>query len=85
MSRTSERNKAVATKWIIEQQLVREGKGTRDWTVDQQRDILERGKAYDDDGVAFEGQHMKSVAAYPDYAGDPDNNICGYCNIWYFF
>ena len=50
MSRASERNKAVATKWIIEQQLVREGKGTRDWTVDQQRDILERGKAYDDDG-----------------------------------
>ena len=73
MSRASERNKAVATKWIIEQQLVREGKGTRDWTVDQQRDILERGKAYDDDGVAFEGQHMKSVAAFPEYAGDPDN------------
>ncbi|MCF0134182.1 MAG: teneurin-3 [Blautia sp.] len=77
MSKTSmkERNKAIRKKWEIEQQLVQEGKGTRDWTKEQQADILdpEKGKAYDDQGRAFEGQHMKSAAEYPDYQGDPDN------------
>lgn len=71
--RTAEANKAIAAKWEIEQQLVREGKGTRDWTPEQQQDILERGKAYDENGYAFEGQHMKSVNMYPEYQGEPDN------------
>ena len=71
--RTSEANKAIAAKWAVEQQLVREGKGTRDWTPEQQKDILEKGKAYDENGLAFEGQHMKSVAAFPEYQGDPNN------------
>jgi len=31
------------------------------WTPEQQRDILEKGKAYTDDGKAFEGHHMKSA------------------------
>lgn len=77
MSRTSikERNKAIRKAWEREQQLVREGKGTRDWTKEQQQDILDpdKGKAYDDQGRAFEGQHMKSAAEYPEYQGDPDN------------
>lgn len=77
MSRTSikERNKAIRKAWEREQQLVREGTGTRDWTKEQQKDILdpEKGKAYDDQGRAFEGQHMKSAAEYPEYQGDPDN------------
>lgn len=73
--RTSDSNKAIRLKWEIEQKLVQEGKGTRDWTPDQQRDILDpsKGKAYDDEGFAFQGQHMKSVEAYPEYQGDPDN------------
>lgn len=71
--RTAEASKAVALAWANEQQRVKEGKGTRDWTPDQQRDILERGKAYDENGRAFEGQHMKSVEKYPEYQGDPDN------------
>ncbi len=71
--RTAEASKAVALAWANEQQRVKEGKGTRDWTPDQQKDILERGKAYDENGRAFEGQHMKSVEKYPEYQGDPDN------------
>ena len=70
-----ERNKAVRKAWEKEQILVQEGKGTRDWTKDQQADILDpnKGKAYDDQGRAFVGQHMKSAAKYPEYQGDPDN------------
>ena len=73
--RTAEANKAIRLAWQREQDLVRSGKGTRDWTEQQQRDILdpEKGKAYDDRGRAFEGQHMKSVEKYPEYQGDPAN------------
>lgn len=77
MSKTSikERNKAIRLAWEREQQLVQEGKGTRDWTEEQQKDILDpdKGKAYDENGRAFEGQHMKSAAEYPEYQGDPGN------------
>ena len=71
--RTAEASRAVALAWANEQQRVMEGKGIRDWTPEQQKDILERGKAYDDKGRAFEGQHMKSVEKYPEYQSDPDN------------
>ncbi len=77
MSKASikERSKAIRLAWEREQGLVSEGKGTRDWTEAQQKDILDpdKGKAYDDNGRAFEGQHMKSAAEYPEYQGDPDN------------
>lgn len=79
--RTAEASKAVRVAWANEQKLVSEGKGTRDWTPKQQEEILELGKAYyhsddpDDvnDGKAFEGHHMKSAEAYPEYQGDPEN------------
>ncbi|MDD4212889.1 MAG: hypothetical protein PHY42_05800 [Bacilli bacterium] len=71
--RTAEANKAINDAWLREQQLVSEGKGTRDWTHKQQKDILERGKAYDDDGKVLEGHHMKNVATNPEYQGNPDN------------
>lgn len=71
--RTAESNKAILAAWNKEQELVQEGKGTREWTPKQQQDILEKGKAYDDDGVAFQGQHMKSAEVYPEYQGDPGN------------
>lgn len=77
MSKTSikERNKAIRLAWEQEQELVSEGKGTRDWSQAQQKDILDsdKGKAYDENGRAFEGQHMKSAAEYPEYQSDPDN------------
>lgn len=71
--RTSEASKAVKEAWEKERQLVLEGKGTRDWTLEQQQAIIERGKAYDENGKAFEGHHMKSAEAYPEYQGDPAN------------
>lgn len=73
--RTAEANQAIKLAWEREQELVREGKSSRDWTKEQQKDILdpEKGKAYDEKGRAFEGQHMKSVAEYPEYQGNPDN------------
>lgn len=77
--RTIQATKAVLAAWTREQELVKEGKGTRDWTPKQQQDILERGRAYeyedadDEVGKAFEGQHMKSVESYPEYQGNPDN------------
>lgn len=71
--RTAEASKAVRLAWQREQELVQEGKGTRDWTPDQQRDILKKGKAYNNDGITFEGHHMKSVEQYPEYQGEPNN------------
>lgn len=79
--RTSEASRAVRAAWQKEQELVSAGKGTRDWTPEQQKEILELGKAYyhsedpDDsnDGKAFEGHHMKSAETYPEYQGDPEN------------
>lgn len=71
--RTAESNKAILAAWNKEQELVQEGKGTRGWTPQQQQDILEKGKAYDDNGKAFEGQHMKSAEMYPEYQGEPGN------------
>lgn len=77
MSKTSikERNKAIRLAWEREKELVSKGEGTRDWSQDQQKDILDpdKGKAYDENGRAFEGQHMKSAAEYPEYQGDPNN------------
>ena len=57
--RTADASKAIRLAWEKEQQRVLEGEGTRDWTEKQQQDIIDRGKAYDEDGKAFEGQHMK--------------------------
>lgn len=71
--RTAESNKAILAAWINEQKLVQEGKGTREWTLQQQQDILEKGKAYAENGKAFEGQHMKSAEMYPEYQGEPGN------------
>ena len=73
--RTAAANRAILEAWEREARLVGEGLGTRDWTIEQQRDILDpdRGKAYDDRGRAFQGQHMKSVEKYPEYQGDPEN------------
>ena len=69
-NRTSEANKAIAAAWVNEKQLVLDGKGTRNWTPEQQNDILTKGKAYGEDGKAFEGHHMKSAEAYPEFQGE---------------
>ena len=71
--RTSRAQIAIRKAWQREQEYVLQGKGTRDWTPEQQKDIIEKGKAYDEAGNAYEGHHMKSAEAYPDYQEDPDN------------
>ena len=71
--RTAAASKAIRDAWKNEQNLVRDGKGTRDWTISQQKDILERGKAYDNNGRAFEGQHMRSAEDHPESQGNPKN------------
>lgn len=71
--RTVKSSKAIREAWNKEQELVQKGLGTRDWTLEQQEDILEKGKAYDDKGLAFEGQHMKSAEKFPEYQGDCGN------------
>lgn len=72
-NRTAESIRAISIAWEEEYNRVLKGKGTRDWTLEQQQDILARGKAYDENGKAFEGQHMRSVEKYPKYQGDPKN------------
>lgn len=72
-SRTARASRAVREAWRNEQRLVLEGEGTRDWTDEQQKQIKEIGKACDDEGKTFEGQHMKSVETYPEYQDDPRN------------
>ena len=71
--RTSEASKAIREAWEREQQLVSQGKGTRDWTPEQQKSIIDKGKAYDEDGIAYVGHHMKSAEAFPEYQGDSTN------------
>lgn len=71
--RTSEANKAIFEAWSTEQQLVQEGKCTRDWTPEQQKDILEKGKVYDENRKAFEGHHMLNVEKFPEHQGNPKN------------
>lgn len=72
-NRTAGAGRAIRAAWANEKRLVLEGKGTRDWTEEQQIQIREIGKAYDDNRVTFHGQHMKSVEAYPEYQDDPRN------------
>ena len=71
--RTVLARKAVLEAWKHEQQLVDEGKGTYEWTREQQQSIHDVGIAYDENGYAFQGHHMLSVEKYPEYQGDYKN------------
>lgn len=63
-----ERQNAVRKAWKEEQSRVSEGYGTRKWTQDERKEIMQRGAV-----SGYEGHHMKSVSLYPEYAGDPKN------------
>ena len=75
--------KAIQDFWNNERELIKQGKGTRDWTPQQQLDIMaykqngtERknaGVPKDETGKAFEGQHMKSAEEHPEYQGQASN------------
>ncbi len=72
-NRTSKANRAIREAWENEKKLILEGKGSRNWTREQQQSIIDFGVAYDDNNKALEGHHKLSVEAYPEYQGDADN------------
>jgi hypothetical protein len=63
-----DRQKAVREAGAREKSLCSQGRGTVDWTPAQQAALMRSGWA-----AGYEGQHMKAVAAFPQYAGDPNN------------
>lgn len=67
------RVQAVRQSLKKERELVMQGKGTREWTLQQQQDILDGKRPCDENGIPYEGHHMKSVSEYPEYAGYPNN------------
>jgi len=68
-SLTNLRTKAVAQAWRQEQRLVKQtGEGSRKWNKPQLRQ-LKRGEKIS----GYQGHHIRSVAKYPKYAGDPRN------------
>lgn len=68
---------AVNAFWDKEKELVLQGKGTRNWTKEQQIQILndETPTYIDENGIerSFEGHHMYSKNEYPKYSADPEN------------
>ncbi|WP_315076410.1 hypothetical protein [uncultured Clostridium sp.] len=63
------RQKAVDGAWKQEKELVVDtGKGSRDWSDEEKVILIENGKV-----PGYEGQHMKSAKAYPDFVDNPDN------------
>lgn len=63
-----ERQVAVKNAWAEERERVKNGQGTRNWTPDQQKELLERGAV-----SGYQGHHMKSVSLYPKHAGNSKN------------
>lgn len=59
-TRVAESAATIEQAWERERSLVMQGMGTRDWTPEQQTDILVHGRAYDDDGRAFHAHSMRS-------------------------
>lgn len=62
------RAEAVRKAWENEKKLVAEGKCTRQWTRKEIAELNRKGHI-----SGYVGHHMKSVNAYPKYAGDPNN------------
>ena len=59
---------AVKKAWEKERERVQSGKGTRRWTISEQKELIKQGTVH-----GYDGHHMKSAALYPEYAGDPNN------------
>ena len=63
-----QRQKAVKEAWKDEKELVKVGKGTRNWTQAEKEELLLTGKV-----KGYEGHHINSVKDFPSLAGNPDN------------
>lgn len=62
------RSKGVSKAWARERALVSKGRGTRNWSVAEQKELLRTGRV-----KGYQGHHMKSVSKHPNYAADPKN------------
>jgi RHS repeat-associated protein len=62
------RSKAVDKAWLEERELVKAGKGTREWTAAEKEELLNTGKV-----KGYEGHHINSVHNNQHLAGNPDN------------
>lgn len=63
------RRSAVRKAWRQEKRLVEKtGKGTRNWTIAEKEELLQRGSVRN-----YQGHHINNVKDHPDLAGDPDN------------
>ena len=68
------RSRAVKQAWKQEQSYVKNGFGTRDWSPEQQKEIINNGSVH-----GYEGHHMRSVSNGSTYdeqmqiAGDKNN------------
>ena len=51
------RKRGVDRGWALEKRAVLEGKGSRDWTPEQQKELVEKNSV-----SHYEGHHMRSVA-----------------------
>lgn len=63
-----ERRRAVSEAWKTEKSKVLEGKGTRDWSQKEQKEIISKNHA-----TGYQGHHMKSVHDHNSKAGDANN------------
>ncbi len=67
-SLAAQRQSAINKAWAQERQLVLQGRGTRNWTVSQQEELIRTGKV-----SGFDGSHMLDASSNPLEAGNPDN------------
>lgn len=63
-----QRQFAVRAAWKDEKNRVSEGIGSRKWSDEEQKELLETGRV-----AGYDGHHMKSVSLYPEYAAEPNN------------
>lgn len=62
------RRAAVSGAWKKERELVLEGKGTRDWSKAEQKEIIKYGKC-----SGYFGHHKYTVKSHPEEAGNINN------------
>ena len=65
---SAQRSAAVDAAWEQERRLVLQGRGTRDWTVSQQEELIRTGRV-----SGFDGSHMLDASSNPSIANDPNN------------
>ena len=62
------RSLARELAWKREIKLVRQGRGTRNWTMEEQKELLTTGRI-----KKYVAHHIKSVKEYPEHADNVDN------------